>query len=293
VRLGVMDEQGVDRVWMFPTLGMIYEEPLKHDPEAVGLLFRAFNRWLCEDWGFNFRDRIYAAPYITLVDPAGAAAELEWALGQGARLVCMRPAAPTTERGQLPPGHQTFDAFWARADEAGITVAVHAGDSGQSFNGYAPEGWSAVIDNALSRPTIKQFTLERAIHDFLASLLCDGLFDRFPNLRLASVENGSEFLPELFRKLRTLARRYPGHFTEDPVETFQRHVWINPFFEDDITEVVELMGHDRVIFGSDWPHQEGLPTPLDYTAELTPFSNDVRQRIMRDNAAELTTVRPR
>ena len=50
-RLRVMDAQGLDKIWLFPTLGVIYEEPLKHDPEAVGLLFRAFNRWLAEDWG--------------------------------------------------------------------------------------------------------------------------------------------------------------------------------------------------------------------------------------------------
>ena len=75
---------------------MIYEEPLAHDPGAVCLLFRAFNRWLAEDWTFNVDDRIFAAPYITLAAPAWAAEELAWALDQGARTVVMRPAAPVT-----------------------------------------------------------------------------------------------------------------------------------------------------------------------------------------------------
>src|SRR5579872_4003786 len=57
-RLRVMDDQGLEKIWLFPTLGMIYEELIKHDPEAVGLMFRAFNRWLEEDWGFDFDDRI-------------------------------------------------------------------------------------------------------------------------------------------------------------------------------------------------------------------------------------------
>ena len=65
---------------------MIYEEPLHHDPEAVCHTFRAFNRWLHEDWGFAHDDRIFAAPYITLADPQWAVDELEWALGEGARL---------------------------------------------------------------------------------------------------------------------------------------------------------------------------------------------------------------
>jgi predicted TIM-barrel fold metal-dependent hydrolase len=79
----------------------------------------------------------------------------------------------------------------------------------------------------------------------------------------------------------------PGWFTEDPAETFRRNVWINPFWEDDPYEIAELMGTDRVIFGSDWPHIEGMPRPLDYVAELKDFDDADRRRIMRDNAVEL------
>ena len=87
-----LDEQGLEACWLFPTLGMLYEELLKHDVEAVGHTFRAFNRWVEEDWGFAYRERIFAAPYVALGDIDWAVAELEWALSRGARLVCMRPA---------------------------------------------------------------------------------------------------------------------------------------------------------------------------------------------------------
>jgi predicted TIM-barrel fold metal-dependent hydrolase len=276
---------------MFPTLGMIYEELLKHDPAGVGLMFRAFNRWLDEDWGFAYRNRIYAAPYMALADVDVAVAELEWALGRGARLVVMRPAAPTTAAGQRPPGDPCFDRWWATANEAGVTVVVHAGDSGYSSNGYANDGFSADFAGS-GRPSIKMLSMERAVYDFLASLVFDQLFERFPNLRIASVENGSEFLPDLFRKLRSAARKLPGFFREDPVESFRRHVWINPFWEDDVVEVVQLMGDDRVIFGSDWPHIEGLRSPRDYLVELKPFDDSARARIAGGTAAELTELRP-
>jgi predicted TIM-barrel fold metal-dependent hydrolase len=134
--------------------------------------------------------------------------------------------------------------------------------------------------------------LERAIYDFLASLVFDRLFDRFPNLRIASVENGSEFLGDLFRKLRSASRKLPGFFEEDPVETFRRHIWINPFWEDDVNEVVELMGADRVIFGSDWPHIEGMASPLDYAVELKAFDVDTQRLILRDNAVALNELHP-
>ena len=286
-----MDTQGLTKMWLFPTLGILYEEVLKHDPGAVVLLFRSFNRWLSEDWGFNYRDRIFSAPYVTLVDVDEAVRELEWALGEGARVLVMRPAAPVTASGQRSPVDPVFDPFWARVNEAGITVVAHAGDSGLSTNGYAPEGFSATFGEG-GGPNIKLFSIERAAHDFLATLVLGKLFDRFPNLRVASVENGSEFLSYLFRKLASVAKKTPGYFSENPVETFRRHVWINPFWEDDVQEVVELMGADRVIFGSDWPHIEGLPDPLDYLTELQKFDDESVRRIMWANAAELNELQP-
>src|SRR6202043_1370181 len=105
---------------------------------------------------------------------------------------------------------------------------VHAGDAGLSSNGYAVDGFSASFRSGAGRPSIKMFAIERASHDFLATLILEGLFDRFPNVRIASVENGSEFLAPLFKKLAGTARKMPGYFKEDPVLAFRRHVWINP-----------------------------------------------------------------
>jgi predicted TIM-barrel fold metal-dependent hydrolase len=288
----IMDAQGLDKVWLFPTLGMLYEEALKHDPGAVVLLFRAFNRWLAEDWGMAHADRIFASPYISLADADEAVRELEWALDQDARTVVLRAAAPTTAAGPRSPADEIFDPFWSRVDEAGITVVVHAGDAGLSSNGYAADGFSASFRGGRVRPSVKLFAIERAAHDFLATLILEKLFDRFPNVRVASVENGSEFLAPLFRKLRTTARRMPGYFSDDPVLTFRRHVWINPFWEDDVDEIVELMGDDRVIFGSDWPHVEGLPEPTDWVTELQKLPRESVPKIMGGNVSELNERRP-
>jgi predicted TIM-barrel fold metal-dependent hydrolase len=289
-RLATMDAQGVDKAWLFPTLGMIYEEPLRHDPEAVQLLFTAFNRWLDEDWGFAYQDRIFAAPYITLVDVGWACAELEWALDRGARTIVTRPAAATTARGPRSPGAPEFDPFWARVNEAGITVVVHAGDAGYTSHGYATDGFTTDF-SGVPQP-IKMLQLERPIEDWLSALVCDNLFARFPNLRIASVENGSKFLPGMFERLQVVARKMNGWFAEDPVETFRRHVWVNPFWEDHIDDVIAAVDVDRVIFGSDWPHIEGLPEPLEYAAELMHLTGPDRRRIMADNVAGLNQLQP-
>ncbi len=289
-RLAVMDRHGLDKVWLFPTLGMIYEDPLKHDPEAVQLLFTAFNRWLDEDWGFAYQDRIFSAPYFTLVDVDWACAELEWAIDRGARTIVTRPAAPTTVDGPCSPADPRFDPFWARVNEAGITVVVHAGDSGYTSHGYATDGFTTDF-GGIPQP-IKMLQLERPIEDWLSSLICDNLFHRFPNLRVASVENGSKFLPGMFERLRILSRKMNGWFPEDPVETFRRHVWVNPFWEDHVDDVIASCGADRVIFGSDWPHIEALPNPLDYVAEVAHLDEPTQKRILADNVAALNQLQP-
>jgi len=291
-RLAKLDEHGLEAVWLFPTLGMLYEELLTHDVEAVTTLFGAFNRWLDDDWGLDYRGRIFASPYITLADLDWAIRELEWALARGARTVVMRPAAPHTRDGRVPVSDPRNDPFWARVDEAGITVVAHAGDSGYSSNGYAADGFSAAFaGGGRWAPSVRAFHIERAAYDFLITLVFDKLFERFPNVRIASVENGSEFLADLFAKLRSTDRKMPGYFGGDPAESFRGNVWINPFWEDDVAEVVELMGGDRVIFGSDWPHIEGMPKPLDYLVEVKDFDDETQRRIMGANARELTTRR--
>ena len=290
-RTATLDEQGLAGCLLFPTLGMIYEEPLAHDPEAVCHLFRAFNRWLVEDWTLDYGDRICAAPYITLADPNWAAQELAWALDNGARTVVMRPAAPTTTQGRRSPFDPLFDPFWTLANDAGIAVVVHAADSGVSSNGYAVDGFAATFSGGW-KPSIKTFAIEQAIRDYLITLIFDNHFERFPNLRIASVENGAQYLPDLIRKLRSTADKMPGYWKEDPVETLRRHVWINPFWEDDVYEVAECVGPTRVIFGSDWPHIEALPEPMAYVKELKDFDAGDQRLILNDNVRELITLRP-
>ena len=86
--------------------------------------------------------------------------------------------------------------------------------------------------------------------------------------------------------------RNQNYYKEDPTLLFKEHVWINPFWEDDVNEVAEYMGADRVIFGSDWPHIEGMPQPLDYVAELSDFSEADQRKILRENTYALNQRQP-
>jgi len=289
-RVARIDAQGLEGIWLFPTQGVLYEEPLKKDIAAVRATFSAFNRWLDEDWGFNYKGRLFAAPYITLADVDWACEQLDWALERDARIVVMRPSAVYTPKGPRNPGAKEFDPFWARANEAGITVVTHISATRHDSNGYDTKSIDPL--SMSPKPSVTNFHRSRNINDFLASLVFDRLFERFPNLRIASVENGSEFLPDLLRAFHSAKERNRSYFKDDPADSFREHVWINPFWEDDVLEVMGHMGADRVIVGSDWPHMEGLANPRDILTELDGISLADQQKILHDNVAALNERRP-
>jgi len=289
-RIARMDEQGLVGAWLFPTLGVLYEEPLKKDVDALCTTFTAFNQWLHEDWGFAYQDRIFASPYITLADVDWACSQLEWALARDARILVMRPSAVFTRNGPRNPGHKDFDPFWARVNEAGITVVTHIGATRHDSNGYDTK--SLDVLSLAPRPSITNFHRSRNTNDFLASMVFDRLFERFPNLRVASVENGSEFLGDLLRTFDRTKERVRDYFKDDPADSFREHVWINPFWEDDIAEVIEHMGADHVIVGSDWPHMEGLAHPRDILEELGEIPGADQEKILYTNVTALNEQRP-
>jgi predicted TIM-barrel fold metal-dependent hydrolase len=286
-RLRVMDTQGIERAFLFPTLGVGMEEALRADTEALCAAFHAFNQWLDDDWGFAYRERLYGAPMITLADVPSALAELEWALGRDARVICLRAAPVATRDGNRSLGDAIFDPFWARVQESGVVAAFHGGDSG--YNRYA-EDWGEGADFRafISTPLRGLITVDRAPFDTFAALICHGVFDRFPRLRLATIEMGSDWVRELLRKLAKSYGQSPRSYRQDPVESFRRHVWVSPFQEEDLHGMAKLVGADRMIMGSDFPHAEGIPEPSDYVHELEGFTPGEVRMIMRENALGLS-----
>ena len=94
-------------------------------------------------------------------------------------------------------------------------------------------------------------------------------------------------MASLVRKLKKAYGQSPGSFPRDPVETLREHCWVAPYYEDDIDGLRELIGVDRILFGSDFPHAEGLAEPLRFLDEIENFSKDETRRIMRDNGRSL------
>ena len=287
-RLEVMDEQGLGAALLFPTFGCGVEEGLKDDIPAAMASLSAFNRWLEDDWGFAHEERIFAVPMVSLADPDGAVAEVDSLLERGARMVHVRPApVPAPNGTSRSLGHQLHDPVWARVAEAGVPVAFHLGDSGYEARFGPAWGGKSSFGFGQNDPLGRVITEGRAIHDTVASLVVHGVFTRHPGLKVASIENGSDWVHLLVKHLRKQANQSPHVFAEDPVDTIRRHVWTTPYLEEDLPALAELIGTERILFGSDWPHGEGVAQPLDFTKELGGFDHGAQQRIMRDNVLEL------
>ena len=158
------------------------------------MMMQAFNQWLHDDWTFNYENTIFAAPYIALGDVDAAVAEVDKVLGMGANVLVMRPAPVTTRTGVVSPFNPMFDPVWARINESGVPLVIHAADSGYSSQGYADDAFSSLAGGGGAGPSLKGFAIERAAQDWLIQAVFEKIFDRFPNLRFASIENGSDFL---------------------------------------------------------------------------------------------------
>ena len=287
-RVGVVDQQGIDSVLLFPTLGCGVEEALRDDIDATMASLAAFNRWLEDDWGYGQDDRLIAAPMLSFADPVAAAAEVDRLIERGARIVHVRPAPVPGPHGTgRSLGDKANDPVWARLAEASIPVAFHLGDSG--YNTFAAAwGASATFEGFGNTDVLSRILVsDRAIHDTIATLVIHGVFQRHPSLRVASIENGSDWLHTLVKRLRKQANQTPWVFPDDPLDTIRRHVWVTPYCEENLVALADLIGVERILFGSDWPHGEGLAEPIDFVKELADFDDDAVRRIMRDNALDL------
>jgi predicted TIM-barrel fold metal-dependent hydrolase len=289
-RLELMDELGLDRTLMFPTLASLLEERMRDAPEVTHAVIHSLNEWMHEEWTFNYEDRIFATPVITLPIVEKAIEELEWVLERGAKTVLIRPAPVPGYRGSRSFAFEEFDPFWRRVVEADILVSMHASDSG--YTRYQSD-WTGPSEMLPFRmDAFRMLTSgKRPVEDSAAALTCHGLLTRFPDLRIAFIENGADWVAPFLEHLHQSYRQMPQMFIEDPVEAFKRNVYVSAFHEDDLGAFIDVMGADHLLFGSDYPHPEGLAEPCSYVDQLpSSLSKEDVELIMGGNLARIMRV---
>ncbi len=281
-RLEKMDELGLDRSLMFPTLASLIEERLSDDPVAIHVIIHALNQWLDEVWGFNYQNRIFTTPVITLPIVEKAIEELEWCVKRGARAILIRPAPVPGFRGPRSFALPEFDPFWERCVEYDVFVGMHSSDSG--YSRYTSE-WDGGAQEMLPFQTNAMSILNewRPIQDAVASWVIHGALFRFPKLKVGIVEAGSKWMFPLLDSMAEVWKKAPEAFPGNPIEEIKNRIYVSPFYEEGIDDLINLIGVDQVLYGSDWPHPEGLAEPTHYVTALEHLSMDDQAKIMGGN----------
>ena len=271
-RLELMKEMGIDRTLLWPTLASAIEERLADDPDAACAVVHALNEWMHEHWTFGYSDAIYPTPIISLAVLDRALEELEFIHERGAKIFLIRVAPVPTWRGRKSFALPEFDPFWERVQELDITVGMHSGDPG--YHRYINE-WEGLGDAEMSidrnarraSPAFLALSSEKdSLVDAMASIIGHGLATRFPQLRFMPVEFGSTWIRPFYNKLQRNYDERSVLFDENPVEVFNRNVWVHAFHEPDPKGLIDVgIPVDHIMFGSDFPHPEGMADPLAYS----------------------------
>ncbi len=104
------------------------------------------------------------------------------------------------------------------------------------------------------------------------------------------VENGSAWVRPLVENLKSVYAAKPQVFDEDPLVAFKRSIVVHPFHEESPVDLVRVVGADSVVFGSDYPHPEGLFDPVTWVDELEGLPAADQAAIMGGNLARLMGV---
>jgi predicted TIM-barrel fold metal-dependent hydrolase len=290
-RVKALDAHGVQTALLLPTISLGFEELLWPRPDALNAVVHAGCEWVEADWGLARDDRIISVPMLSLADPVAAERELNWVLERGGKAITLRPGPVQSPAGPRSPAHPDHDRFFALAAESGTVICFHAADAG--YGRYAADwGERSTMSTFAVSPFFETLSLhlEKPIFDTMAAMICHGAFDRHPTLKVAAIELGAGWVPDLLRRLKTAYGRIPQLFGGDPVDAFHEHVWVTPFHEQSMPEVLESMRPERVLFGSDWPHPEGVAEPADFADEVTMLPDDVQKMIMAGNMREMLAL---
>ena len=288
-RLELMNELGVARSLMFPTLASLIEERMRDDPALIHVVVHALNQWLDDEWGFNYQGRIFTVPVISLPILEKAIEELDWVVSRGARAILIRPAPVPGYRGPRSFALPEFDPFWQRCVDHDVLVAMHTSDSG--YARYNAE-WDGGDREMLPFQTNAMSMINgwRPVQDAVASWVVHGALFRFPKLKVSIIEAGAAWLFPLLDSVADAYKKAPEAFLGNPVEEIKNRIHISPFYEDGVLDLIDLIGVERVLFGSDFPHPEGLAQPTHYADMLVDLPVADQAKIMGGNLAGLLSV---
>lgn len=274
-RIADMDDEGVDLAVLFPTTGLFFAGV--DDPGIAHALCVAYNDWLA---GYCAAEpsRLVAVGLLPQADVRTTIAEAHRTVRElDARAVVLRPN-PIGGRNLDDPA---YEALWSELEDLGVPVVLHEGttmnvvQSGDRFENFA-------FRHACSHPHEQQYAC--------LSLVCGGVLERHPGLRVLFVEAGCGWLPYWLERLDENMEEW-AHSTAPlaltPSEYFARQCYVTTEPDErGLPAVVELLGDDNIMFATDYPHPDAIfPGAVRTLAERDDLSDSTKTKILRTNAA--------
>jgi predicted TIM-barrel fold metal-dependent hydrolase len=302
LRLALMDEQGIDKALMFPAAAHDIEYEFADNVDALYANIRAFNRWMHEEVGYVAEGRMFLPPYIAFADPELAVKELKQVIADGASMIQTKAGHAHGGRDNPFGGRSladpVFDEFWSICNEANIRLSVHLG--GTDYQKYGAD-WSEDPNSVFGDFDAFMWTNywgDRPAMELTWALVLHNFFGRFPNMKVCLAELGTVWVPYAVRKMDhafMLGRKAKwaenGRLDKRPSQIFREHFIVAPYPEENVARVVAEVGIEPIVFGSDFPHGEGLAFPGRYAGQqLGSFSDADVKRIMRDNFEDFLAV---
>jgi len=243
-----MDLDGIDVSIVFPTVGLLlYSVP---DSELLTALFRAYNDWVAE-FCQPFPHRIKGVAMLNIDDVQEGVKELERCakLGLAGAMITVYPPE---DRAYDSPA---YEPLWAAAQDLGTPLNLHIGTNrpgpGQQF-----------VDIETIKPAFF-CNVDHWVRESLAHMIFSGVFERYPNLQVGSVEMELSWATHFLDRMDYTYTQRPPHgvwyrFKEDmlPSDYFHRNVFLG--FQEDALGIRDrhIIGVDNLLWGADYPHFE-------------------------------------
>ncbi|MBF6557963.1 MAG: amidohydrolase family protein [Acidimicrobiales bacterium] len=268
--------------------GRLHDFEHKGDVELAYAAARAHNRGMLEFCSVD--PRLLPSCYVPLVDPVRAIQAASEALAQGAAALLVASGCPPA----FSPSHRDLFGVWAQAEEAGIPIVFHVGGTGELIspnyfvNGLpVPHDFHGGDENFRS---VDYMGIPVPPAQTLATLIFDGVLERFPRLRIGVIEQGAIWVPSWLRQMESAFEAFHRHeerlqaLSLRPTDYVHRQVRFTPYPTEDVGWIVDQGGSDLVMFSSDYPHVEGGRKPVErFEASLGDAGEDVRRQFYVDN----------
>jgi len=289
-----LDLLGFSSQLIFNTFHNSRLHDLEHggDADLAYAAARAHNRGIIEFCSVD--RRLLPTCYVPLIEPERSLAIAEEAIASGAAAILIASGCPAN----FSPSHVDLFPIWARIEEAGLPIVFHVGGTGQLIdpnyfnNGLPiPHDFHGGDENFRS---VDYMGIPGPPAQTLATMIFDGVLERFPALKVGVIEQGAIWVPSWTRQMESAFDAFYRHearlqsLSMRPSDYVRRQVRFTPYPTEDVGWIISQSGPEIVMFSSDYPHVEGGRKPVErFEASLGDASAEVRQQFYVENFLDL------